>query len=71
VEPMGFEPTNLTVTPDDSIGFGSPDRLKRPILGPVLDRNWTELLRGWKGIIPDLILAPTIPCRSNQHSRRS
>jgi hypothetical protein len=43
VEPMGFEPTNLTLTPDDSIGLGSLNLLKTAFGGLVLDRNWTEI----------------------------
>jgi hypothetical protein len=31
VEPMGFEPTNPNLTPDDSIGLGSPNRQKERI----------------------------------------
>ena len=43
VEPMGFEPTNPIVSPDDSIGLGSPNPRKTACKSPVLDRNWTEL----------------------------
>jgi hypothetical protein len=43
---MGFEPTNLTLTPDDSIGLGSLNPSKKPYWSPVLDRNWTEI-RNW------------------------
>ena len=45
MEPMGFEPTNPTLTPDDSIGLDSPITSKWPPGSPVLDRNWTELKR--------------------------
>jgi hypothetical protein len=43
VEPMGFEPTNLTVSPDDSIGLSSPNPRKMASGTLVLDRNWTEI----------------------------
>jgi hypothetical protein len=43
VEPRGFEPTALIVTPDDSIGIGSPDPRKIASGSLVLERNWTEI----------------------------
>jgi len=42
---MGFEPTNLNVSPDDSIDLASPNPEKEPLKRPVLDRDWTETLR--------------------------
>ena len=43
VEPMGFEPTNLTVSPDDSIGVSSLNPRKMAPGSLVLDRNWPEM----------------------------
>jgi hypothetical protein len=43
VEPMGFEPTALIVSPDDSIGLGSSSLAKPPVQRWVLDRDWTEI----------------------------
>jgi len=40
----GFEPTNLTVSPDDSIGFSSLNPRKMAHGSLVLDRNWTEIV---------------------------
>jgi hypothetical protein len=39
---MGFEPTNQTLSPDDSIGLSSPNPRKAAYKSPILDRNWTE-----------------------------
>src|SRR5262249_32595762 len=39
---VGIEPTNLSVSPDDSIGLSLLNLLKTESGTPVLDRNWTE-----------------------------
>jgi len=54
VRPVGFEPTNLTVSPDHSIDLASPSPAKNPVKRPVLDGNWTEIL-GWiETSVPDV-----------------
>ena len=39
---VGIEPTNLNVSPDDSIDLASPNPEKEPVKRSILDRDWTE-----------------------------